>query len=242
MNELQSVLEELSLGAPIDRSDWQDVLARSRQPYRKPLAIIALALAILAVAASPAFGIGGRFLDLFSGAPVKTEQLSKDQLHVLGAMASGVSPRVPASAKESLARVGAAHLRLIAIRDGRSYYVANLAGGGLCVTITWPGDPYPLIGYMCSPKFPSPEQPVADKSALAGTPSAPIVRRLEGFAADGVASIEVIAEDGSSVTVPVEDNVYLKTDGLPNAPVREIVALDSADAKLVTLLRPAPPR
>ena len=43
---------------------------------------------------------------------------------------------LPASAQESLARVGAAHLREIATRDGLSYYVADRVGAGLCVTIT----------------------------------------------------------------------------------------------------------
>ncbi len=236
MNELEAVLEELSVGAPVDRADWQDVVARSRRPYRKRLTIVALTLAILALVASPAFGVGGRLLDLFSGDPVKTEQLSKDQLQVLGAMATGFSVRVPASAQESLTRAKAAHLRLIATRDGRSYYVANLAGGGLCVTITWPGDPDPLRGYLCSPNFPSPRQPVADKSAFAGAPEAPKVRRLEGFAADGVTAIEVIAANGSRVTTPVEDNVYLRTDGLPRTPVREVLALDASGQPVATVL------
>jgi hypothetical protein len=158
-------------------------------------------------------------------------------------MSSGVSPRVPTSAQDSLTRVGAAHLRLIATRDGRSYYVANLAGGGLCVTITWPGDPNPFIGYECSPDFPSSKRPVLDKSVFASPPGAPVVvRRLEGFAADGVASIEVIADDGSRIQVPVEDNVYLKTADLPTAPIREVVALDAAGAKLATVLQAPPQR
>ena len=206
--------------------------ARANRASRRRTGVsfaVVLALVLLAL---PPFGLGERLFNAFDGTPVPSARLSQNQLHVLGAMATGTQPRLAASEQESLARVGAAHLRRIATRDGRSYYVANRAGGGLCLTITYAGDPNPFVGYRCSPDFPSPEQPLADESVFAGSLDAPVVRRIEGFAADGVATVAVVTADGSRVTTPVEDNVYLRTDGLPTEPVREIVALDPTGNQL----------
>ncbi len=228
MNELESVLDELSAGAPIGRSSWQDVVTRARRARRRRLTLAVVAAGAVLVLALPTLGLSGGLLGLFGGEPVNSDQFSPEQLHVLGAMAAGVSPRLPATAKQSLARVGAANLRRIATRDGNSYYVANRAGGGLCVTIAHSGDRNPLIGYLCSPDFPSPKLPLLDESVFGGgTIDSPVVTRLEGFAADGVATVEVVTVTGSRVTTPVEDNVYLRTDDLPNEPVRQIAALDS---------------
>jgi hypothetical protein len=235
VNELESVLDELSAGAPIDGSSWQDVMARARRARRRRLTLAVIAAAVAVALAVPTLGIGSRLLDLFSGDPVSSDELSPQALHVLGAMSAGVQPRLPASAQESMARVGAANLRRIATRDGNSYYVADRAGGGLCLTITHAGDRNPFVGYLCSPDFPSPKQPLADESVFGGSVEAPVVRRLEGFAADGVAGVEVIAVDGSRVTTPVQDNVYLRTEDLPSERVREIVAVDSAGSPLYSM-------
>jgi hypothetical protein len=229
---MESVLDELSAAAPVEQSSWQDVVARARRSRRRRLTLAVIAAAAVLALALPAWGIGGRLLDLFSGDPVSSDELSPEALHVLGAMTAGVQPRLPASAQESLARVGAANLRRIATRDGRSYYVANRAGGGHCMTITSVGDRNPFVGYLCSPDFPSPKQPLLDESAFGGSLDSPVVRRLEGFAADGVTSVELVTAAGSRATAPVEDNVYLRTEGLPNEVVREIAALDSAGKQI----------
>lgn len=235
MNRLASVLDELAVGAPVQRASWQDVVARAHRSRRRRLTLaVVVATAVLALAL-PTLGLGGRLLDLFSGDPVSSDELSPEALRVLGAMSAGVQPRLPASAQESMARVGAANLRRIATRDGDSFYVADRAGGGHCLTITHAGERNPFVGYLCSPDFPSPKQPIEDESAFGGSPEAPVVRRLEGFAADGVASIEVVTVNGSRVTTPVQNNVYLRTDGLPNDPLREIVAIDSAGSPLFSM-------
>ena len=232
MSELSSVLDELAVDAPVDRASWQDVVARAHRSRRRRLSLaVVVATAVLALAL-PTLGIGGRLLDLFSGDPVGSDELSPEALRVLGAMSTGVQPRLPASARESMARAGAANLRRIATRDGDSFYIADRAGGGHCMTITHAGDRSPFAGYLCSPDFPSPKQPIEDESAFGGSPEAPVMRRLEGFAADGVAAIEVVTVNGSRVTTSVQDNVYLRTDGLPSEPVREIVAIDSAGSQL----------
>lgn len=232
MTELESVLDELAAGAPVSRSSWTDVVARARRTRRKRLAgATAAGVAVMALAI-PALGLGDRLTDVFTGSPVRTEELSPEQLHVLGAMAAGFTPRLPASAKESLARVQGANLRRIATREGTSYYVADLEGGGLCVTINYPSTRHPFSGYSCSPDFPSPKRPVLDESVFGGSPAAPVVRRLQGFAADGVARVEVVTVNGTHVDAAVEDNVYLRTKNLPGEVACEINARD-ADGSVI---------
>jgi len=232
VTELESVLDELAAGAPVRRSSWNDVVARARRARRRRFAVLAAAAVAVLTLAIPALGIGGRLTDVFSGSPVRTEELSPEQLHVLGAMAAGVTPRLPASAEESLARVQAADLRRIATREGTSYYVADREGGGLCVTINYPGTRHPFSGYSCSPDFPSPKMPVLDESVFGGPPTAPVIRRLEGFAADGVASVEVVTLAGTHADADVEDNVYLRTKDLPREIVCEINA-SAADGSVI---------
>jgi hypothetical protein len=232
VTELESVLDELVARAPVARSSWNDVVARARRARRKRLALATAAAVAVVTLEIPALGIGGRLTDVFSGSPVSTEELSPEQLHVLGAMAAGVTPRLPASAKESLARVQSANLRRIATREGTSYYVADREGGGLCVTIVRPDDRTPFSGYLCSPDFPSPEQPIADESVFGSSPAAPVIRRLEGFAADGVARVELVTVDGTHVDAEVEDNVYLRTNDLPHEIVCEIDAR-AADGSVI---------
>jgi hypothetical protein len=170
---------------------------------------------------------------------LRTEQLSDAQRHVLGAMASGVSPRIPTSAQEDLGRVGGAHLRQIAERDGRAYFVSDLRGGGLCVTIRATDDPSGSWGYTCSPDFPSAARPLLDESVfwgLRGSTPEPRIVRLEGFADDSVASVGVMSADGRvEALTPVQDNVYLRTDDLPDGPVGGIVALDASGARVYDL-------
>jgi hypothetical protein len=52
----------------IDDSDWLDVRRRARRPWRRA-ALIAVAAATTALLVAPAFGIGGRVLDLIQGPP-----------------------------------------------------------------------------------------------------------------------------------------------------------------------------
>jgi hypothetical protein len=219
VSELGSVLNELASEAPVDHASWQDVVARARRAKRRRVALLAAGAAAVLALAVPALGIGGRLTDVFSGEPVSTDQLSSEQMHVLGAMASGVSPRLPASAEESLARVRASDLRRIATRNGSAYYAADRRGGGLCVMVSHPG--------FCSPDFPSPKQPILDESVFGGSLDAPVIRRLEGFAADGVASVAVLTAGGSEAETPVQDNVYERTEELPKESVRGIVARDA---------------
>jgi hypothetical protein len=80
--------------------------------------------------------------------------------------------------------------------------------------------PYPIGAISCriaEPYFPSPDKPVMDLSSVeidVATDQAHFTR-VEGVAADAVASIHVLAKDGSIVEkLPVVNNVYA-ADAVP---------------------------
>jgi len=61
------------------------------------------------------------------------------------------------------------------------------------------------------------------------------VLRLEGFAADGVATVALLMPDGRIEAVtPVEDNVYHRLDALPTEPIAGIVDLDPEGHRICT--------
>jgi hypothetical protein len=202
---------------------------RGRLPLHSTRRVAAFVLAVAAAALLivPPFGLAERLLNVFDGRPVPSEQLSPEQLHIIGAMAAATSPRVDASARVDLDRVGASNLRVIATRQDRSFYVADRVGGGLCVTSGPANDPQALMSFACAPDFPSADQPLLDESSFGGSLDAPTVRRFTGFADDSVASVGLRLVGGEVAgTTPVEDNVYLASASLPEQPVSEILAFD----------------
>jgi hypothetical protein len=96
---------------PVDDSDWLAVRRRARKPRRR-VALIAVAAAAGALLVAPAFGIGGRVLDLIQGKPappaVQTSFASSDagrkQLFAFAAAAGQelhdrFSPVIPGEAR-----------------------------------------------------------------------------------------------------------------------------------------------
>lgn len=238
MNGLKVALDELAAEAPVNRASWTDVQARAGRPRRRRTLLAAGVLALSAVVlATPAFGIRDRLLGLFDGTPVTKERLSAEELHVLSAMTHGVSPRLPASQREDVARFEASSSREIARRNGRAFFVANRRGGGLCVAAGNLGGPRLLGSIVCTPDFPSSARPILDRTVFGGgSPKRPIPRRFEGFAADGVASVALMMENGElTAETPVEANVYSRTEGLPRQPIAAAVALDGDGNRLHVL-------
>jgi hypothetical protein len=240
MNDLEVVLDELVSDAPVERASWDDVRMRARRSRRRT-AVLRRRTAVLAIAAvlavivmaTPAFGLGDRLLGLFDGTPVTSDRLSREELHIMSAMAHGVSPRVPASQREDLRRIEASSLREIATRNDRAFFVADRRGGGLCVSIGTVGATRLFGSIVCVPDFPSPLRPILDRSVFRGSVTQPIVSRLEGFAADGVASVGVVNANGDlEALTPVQDNVYSRIDGLPRQTIRRIVAFDANGKRL----------
>jgi hypothetical protein len=242
MTKLAAVLDGLVTDAPVERSSWDDVLARARRTTQRRVGLATAVAALIAIVlATPALGLGNGLMGIFDGTPVEPARVPASDLHVLSAMVHGVSPRVPASRQEDATRFQAASLRQLAVREGRTYFAARAEGGGTCVAIGEVGAKHLFGSMSCAPDFPSSARPLLDESVwrgpgLDGGKGADLqISRLEGFAADGVASVGLLVADGKIVAVTqVEDNVYLRRDDLPGEPVLGIVALDK-DKRVITI-------
>ena len=126
-------------------------------------------------------------------------------------------------------------LQLIATRDGISFYAARRADGHVCVAIDAAPGADGQKGVGCdlgdpslpgTPAFPSPERPIMDFSRFSGG------ARLMGFAADGVARVDLLDAAGNVIdSAAVIDNVY--ADANPPAGAAAVEALDSSGAVIV---------
>lgn len=172
---------------------------RAPAPVRPRRAALALALAL--AVAIPAGAFAGRLGDLLGisneGTPVATSSLPLAQVTKLD---------------DALQELGMpSTLQLLGTRDGISFYAARNADGHFCAAI----DTGALVGGkgvgcdVADNGFPSPGRPIFDWSRWShGT-------QVAGFAADGVASVELYDASGATVaTVPVVDNLYAES-GLP---------------------------
>jgi hypothetical protein len=112
-------------------------------------------------------------------------------------------------------------------RAGISFYASRRADGALCVAVDSSGG----SGVGCTDRFPSPGLPVLDFSHFRAARTG-VVDRLAGFAADGVASVAVVDDAGTTIaSAPVVDNLYAAVD-LPQVPAAAVVARDSAGNEL----------
>jgi hypothetical protein len=230
MSEFERVLDELVANAPVAQASWDDVQRRAQRSRRRRVVVAAAAVVGIAIIA-PTVAVAGQLFGLFGGdgTPVNTQSLSARELHAIGAMANGTSPRVPASTREDESRIDASSLRQIATRNGHAFFVANRQGGGVCVSVGVVGSTRTLGSITCSPDFPSRSMPILDQSVFAGSIDARTVRLLEGFATDGVAGVGLRTAGGVvEAKTPVENNVYYRNTSLPAEPIDEIVALDAS--------------
>jgi hypothetical protein len=186
----------------------------------------ALASAMLVALAVPALALSDQLGNLFG---FSTEGTPAD------------ATKVDLHFASQLAGVGAdTNVRLLDTRDGVSFYVARGTKGTLCLATASANAAAPTglsasFGCMspaAAAKFPSPEEPVwsmtAYMSPVGGPTAGVFVTRLAGFAADGVASVEVVAKDGRMIAkTNVDKNVFLATD-IPQVPIRALVARDAA--------------
>jgi hypothetical protein len=215
----------------------------------RALLLTALVMAAIAISA-PAFGLPGRLAGLIGGgSPIGAAELSERDLAALSAAAHGIRlSRVPVPKQALLDRIQGTAIRTIAERAGRAYFVVDKRDGSHCYAVGYTGqaDLFGQITCPISPAFPSPERPILDLAvyhgqfAPSGGGASPggmtcCLWRLEGFAADGVASVGVETASGTVEAVtPVQDNVYIRTSKLPSEAVRAIVALDGNGDRVYT--------
>jgi hypothetical protein len=249
--------------------DWADVLARAEEhgdaraslgrftrfgqrfgrPTGRNVVLAALVTVATVIVATPAFGIGSRLADLFTGGtPVEADRLSPTDLLLL---TSGVGRiplhEVPAARHEQLSRLGGTTIREIAARDGRSYFVIDKADGSHCYAVgsTNGTDFFDEIECPRSPVFPSAARPILNMTVYRRLPSSGEgwKFRLEGIAADGVASVALLGENGDLLDeTAVIDNVFLRVVDLPTVKPVAVVALDPNGNRLYTdCIDPASP-
>jgi hypothetical protein len=131
------------LSNPTDDSDWLAVRRRARRPARR-VALVAVVAAAAALLVAPAFGVGGRVLDLIQGKPAPpavqksfTEGDSRREQAFANAAAAGIEMRdrfshvVPGAARE-VATVetadGPIYLWATPTEDGRQCWLIQAGG------------------------------------------------------------------------------------------------------------------
>jgi hypothetical protein len=238
----------LATGARGEDGDWLDVLARARSARRRRSLILVAVIALAVAASAPAFGLADRVVGLLEGGePVKRENLSTQDLRGLSAvMNHGL--RV-GSHEELRGRLGAVSaIRRIAVAQGRAYFVIEERDGTRCYAVgSVEADHFGQIA--CVPDFPSPSLPILNLAVFHGVAPAegPNIHgdsasaapcclwRLEGFAADGVASVGVVTVRGDLTAITsVENNVYTRLKDLPTEPIEAFVALDHDGTRIYT--------
>ncbi len=212
---LESHLERLV--NPIDDSDWLDVQRRVRG-MRRPRRVIAFAagIAAAAVLAVPAFGVGGRLLDLIDGSPappeVKTyfaaDNQSRQQLFAAAAAAGQVL-------RDRYAQVspeGARGIAAIESADGPIYlWAAPTTDGRQCWLIqagseAATGRPYGLGA--CDGASPTASM-ATGTFWTAERPNVQIVHARVYDAA--IVSVEALLADSGPLTLPVVSGHALGT-------------------------------
>jgi hypothetical protein len=204
-----------SLASATDDSDWQDVLRRAhgleqtmlvdapprpaqrRAFRRRSLVALALAAAVVVPTAALAGHITGLLGLSNQGKPVATGSLSKDTGLVRALRELGF----PST------------LQLLGTRDGIDFYAAQRPGGQFCFAVVSSSDgpPRAASDVGCDGAFPSRGDPVS-VSWVGG--------RLAGFAADGVASVEVLDASGATLaTAGVRDNLFVGGSAAPTGAV-----------------------
>jgi hypothetical protein len=224
VSALATAPEREFVRARIDSQRHNTPRARSRRPAFK----IAIALVIALALAVPALAFSGILGSLFGfsnqGTPVPSNDLSR------ASAVLSVINRLTGAPPGSLVQ--------LASRDGWTFYAARAANGDICyfdeappnsVSDGIPNPPDVPGGGSCKnaageADFPSPARPVFNMSHYLNNS---IITTLAGVAADGVASLQVLALSDCHVvaTAPVIDNVYI-ADNLPMIPEAQIVARD----------------
>jgi hypothetical protein len=167
-----------------------DAPLREPAPLRIP-GRPAIALAVAVAVAVPAVAFAGRLADVLGisngGTTLSTNDVLPGQSTLDQAMQE--------------LKVGST-MQYLGTLNGASFYATRNANGNFCIAIDHVGEQYEK-GFGCdlnADGFPSP-----DRQVLAFPP----IRRLQGVAADGVATVELLDAGGNVVaSTPVSNNLF----------------------------------
>ncbi|HKB93539.1 MAG TPA: hypothetical protein VKC62_04800 [Gaiellaceae bacterium] len=195
--------------------------AAVHEPARLPARRIAVAAVLVAAVAVPAVAFAGRLADALGisngGTTVSTSEVLPGQ--------SGLD-----QAMQEL-KVGGT-MQYLGTLNGTSFYATRNADGHFCLAIDHTAMQYDK-GFGCdlnADGFPS--------STVQALVFPPVAHFLQGVAADGVATVELLDADGNVVeSTPVTDNLF-ESDAAPTGTPASIVTLDATGT--VTSRRPLP--
>jgi hypothetical protein len=235
---VQALLERTP-PADIGPRDWDDVVRRFDAragvvpPRRRRLVLaVALAVALLALAVNPAFGVGDHVLDWFRGSPaperVKRDLAELDPPPAVRALFSG--PGVLAEETRGVVALETS--------AGTAYlWAAPTAGGGWCRYVEIPevassdgafgsAGTSGGSGSVCDA---APPAATALEGSLEDAASGEkiVLRLVEGFAGPGIAEVSLRFADGGAVPLRLVDGFFL-AEAEPRRRVTALVGLDGA--------------
>jgi hypothetical protein len=196
-------------------------LAREPQPFRIPSRRLALALAVAATVAVPAVAFAGKLGNLLgitnAGTTVSTSAVLPGQTNLDQAMQE--------------LKVGGT-MQYLGTLNGAAFYASRNADGNFCLAIDHVDRQYEK-GFGCDLNangFPSPTHQVL---------AFPPVQRLQGVAADGVATVELLDATGNVIAAAAVTNNLFESDLPPTRTPAFIATLDANGN--VTSQHPFPP-
>lgn len=221
------------------RSDgWEDVLGRARTTRRRYAALAVVALALLVV--PTAVALRGKISDLFEGTPpppAVTNFFAANNKMADLALQKGFGARFPH------ADVGKAHGVIeIQTADGpQDLWVAPNDQGGVCWFIDFAND--------AAPNGVHPGSGSCDTSASLRGPASiafegpgwdinhPSLYTVDGRVYGDAATVQVAFADGSKITLPVVEGLFL---GSLDRPVKmaQVTAYDEAGNQVAQMTRP----
>lgn len=190
------------------------------EPLRVPRRRLALTLVVVAAVAVPAVAFAGRLGSLLgisnAGTTVSTSAVLPGQTSLDQAMQD--------------LKVGGT-MQYLGTLNGAAFYATRNADGNFCIAIDHTAQQYEK-GFGCdlnADGFPSP-----DRQVFAFPPG----EWLQGVAADGVATVELLDANGNVLaSAPVTNNLFAE-DGIDSQGAASIVSLDAAGN--VTSTQPLP--
>jgi hypothetical protein len=191
------------------------------EPFRIPHRRLALTLGLATAVSVPAVAFAGKLGNLLgisnSGTTVSTNAVLPEQTNLDQAMQQ--------------LKVGGT-MQYLGTLNGAAFYATRNADGHFCIAIDHV-DPQYDKGFGCdlnADGFPSPDHQVL---------AFPAVHALQGVAADGVATVELLGASGTVIAAaPVTNNLF-ESDLPPSAQPAFIVTLDAEGN--VTSKHPFPP-
>jgi hypothetical protein len=221
------------------RSDgWEDVLARVRTTRRRYAAVAVMALALLLV--PTAVALRGQITDLFEGTappPAVSGFFKANNKMADMAMQKGFGARFPH------ADVGKAHGVIeIQTPDGpQDLWVAPNDQGGVCWFIDFANDPAPNGVHPGSGSCDTSETAHPSSGIAFEGPgwdiTHPSLYTVDGRVYGDAATVQVAFADGSKITLPVVEGLFL---GSLDRPVKmtQVTAYDDAGNQVAQMTRP----